>query len=63
MIETRPAAAREETLRGLDPMGVTGTRGSHAEKRCNRHTRQRRIHRSISDVANPNESGARKSRK
>jgi hypothetical protein len=38
-------------------MGAAGARGNTAEKRCNRHTGQKRIHRFISGIANPNRLG------
>jgi hypothetical protein len=59
MTEAGPAAARVTN----DPIGAAGARGDTTEKRYNRHTGQKSIHRYISGIANPNESGTRTARK
>ena len=59
MTEAGPAAARGTS----GPIGAAGARGDTAEKRCNRHTGQKKIHRCISGIADPNESLTRKARK
>ena len=59
MTEAGPAAARGTS----GPIGAAGARGDVVEKRCNHHTEQRRIHRFISEIADPNELGTPKARK
>jgi len=59
MTEAGPAAARGTS----GPIGTAGARGDVVEKRCNRHTGQKRIHRYISGIANSNESCTHKARK
>jgi hypothetical protein len=59
MTEAGPAAVRDTS----GPMGAAGARGNTTEKRCNRHTRQKRIHRYISGITNPNELGTQMARK
>jgi hypothetical protein len=53
MTKAGPAAARGTS----GPIGAAGARGNTTEKRCIRHTGQKRIHRYISGIANPNRVG------